>query len=127
MMSPIKLRVWSPENKKIIFPGDSVNEKSITAGQIIDWFPAENIMFSTGLFDKNGKEIYKGDILQSMSALNEPCISVVKWDEKAALFRGSVFFDGTYTRIKNGTQMQADFFQHTEIIGNIFENSNLIK
>ena len=63
------------------------------------------VMQFTGLLDKNGKEIYEGDILQ-IKVISTQCI-VVQWTR-----------NGFSPYIKDET----DF----EIIGNIYENPELI-
>jgi len=78
----------------------------------------------TGLLDKNGKEIYEGDILESNSIRH-----VVKYLEKGALFAG------VSTVIKDamtGDYAETPLFQHwidgwkKEVIGNIHDNPELI-
>jgi len=73
------------------------------------------LMQYTGLKDKNGKEIYEGDILKDEDS---PRLERVGWD-----FSGWWTFD-----IKTGfnrTNLFVDI-EHKEVIGNIWENPELI-
>lgn len=69
----------------------------------------------TGLCDSNGKEIYEGDILKMSIA--EDSIGVVKWNSKQAAF---------VIKMKNSSQWYY-LHQSYQIIGNIFDNPNLIE
>ena len=79
----------------------------------------------TGLTDKNGKEIYEGDVIESNSTRH-----VVKYMEKGALFAG------VSTSIKDsmtGDYAEIPLWQHwidgwgKEVIGNIHDNPELLK
>lgn len=69
----------------------------------------------TGLCDKNGKEIYEGDILNwdSTGSGDEDVADVVKFE------------DGMFTFIEDPLCWNPQ--RETEIIGNIYENPELIK
>jgi uncharacterized phage protein (TIGR01671 family) len=73
------------------------------------------LMQYTGLKDKNGKEIYEG------------CILRTSWGEI-----GVVIFDNTgFTLFRKNPQRYVDhdseFFEDCEILGDIFQNPELIK
>lgn len=75
------------------------------------------IMQYTGIKDKNGKEIYEGDIIQinCMPKIRR----IVEWKDKKALFG---FKDFTVFYLN-----QEYACQWYEIIGNIYENPELLK
>jgi uncharacterized phage protein (TIGR01671 family) len=78
-----------------------------------------NLMQFTGLLDKNGKEIYEGDILQTPTSNYDPSngdspytLETVEWK------RSGWYLDYEL----------ADYEQNEiEVIGNIYENEELLK
>jgi len=76
---------------------------------------------STGLRDKNGKEIYEGDILKVIQF--EPpweCVASVKFSERCASFKIGTEWNDMFLWYANE---EGDL----EITGNIFENPELLK
>ncbi len=75
------------------------------------------IMQNTGLKDKNGKEIYEGDIVQSDIDKEDKSIIVV------------VFKDGSFKLKSNVNEGYCNDYNCMirEVIGNIYENPELIK
>ena len=76
----------------------------------------EVLMQSTGLLDKNGKEIYEGDIVYAYS-------------EDARLIGAIEYFDNAYCiKTKNGVYnslwTNAEYY---EIAGNVFEHKELVE
>lgn len=81
----------------------------------------------TGLFDKNGKEIYEGDIVKFHFMTSSPSTTKLF---PTAKFSGeiitnkynqwAIFSDGMEIHIENA-------IKHGEIVGNIYDNPELIK
>ena len=72
----------------------------------------------TGLLDKNGKEIYEGDILK--------IFSYEDWGDKVGSYYN---LEDKYKISKSGETDLSGFLyipENREIIGNIFENKDLI-
>lgn len=127
-MREIKFRIWDEEEHKM--------ERALA----VDWFfktaitsanPATNshprgvsfrdkdeiLMQYTGLQDRNGREIYEGDIIKYDDAGGEAHTQVVRYDDEMGAFgcnRGALM----------------DHFNcmwEIEVIGNIYENPELFK
>jgi uncharacterized phage protein (TIGR01671 family) len=78
-----------------------------------------NVMQFTGLLDKNGKEIFEGDII-----LLGVTTGVVEFGEQ------DIGHDwqsvGFFTREKDGSQFNLFGGDNVEIIGNVYQNPELI-
>ena len=94
------------------------------------YFCEADIMQFTGLLDKKGKESYNGDIIKLYSPYaDEHIITEIKYDDKSTAF--TVFAEGWFgidgdidiSTLGWAVEQDMDF----EIIGNIFEQPNLIK
>jgi uncharacterized phage protein (TIGR01671 family) len=93
------------------------------------------IMQYTGLKDKNGKDIYEGDIIQCRDMHDE---NIDYWSTKppryAILWNNSNSCTAEYS-LKDYHSIDKHFFSpipldiisHWEVIGNIYENPELIK
>lgn len=85
----------------------------------VEWKKDWIVQQFTGLLDKNGKEIYEGDVISH--GVDK---FTVKWYEKHhcfALFSGSI----PHRSINSGRSYLID--KQCEIVGNIYENSNLLE
>ena len=78
----------------------------------------------TGLLDKNGKEIYEGDIIRSYDSENNPIIHSISWDNKKACY---VAIMPQYPLIGGSIDKGwIDEFEK-EVIGNVFDNPELME
>ena len=125
MNRKIKFRIWDIENKEMLrvqeldfeptFYGGRI---AIRADQYNDYFDTEDmiLMQYTGIHDKNGKEIYEGDILKS---IQWNVIYLVK-------YIGTAFYlcrEGNKGFNKITTWNNAE---KSEVIGNIYDNPELL-
>lgn len=90
----------------------------------------------TGLYDKNGKEIYEGDILTTdrypfISDGHPNYVAEVEWFQYDCAFTAPLVLhkDSTARGISVGcpTDFNEDTVKQFEVIGNIHENSDLLK
>lgn len=70
----------------------------------------------TGLLDKNGKEIYEGDIIRVNPT--DSGIRYVKWDDRHAQFVSQMLHNEQYYLISHND---------SQVIGNMFDNPELLK
>ncbi|MDU6827798.1 YopX family protein [Campylobacter sp.] len=129
-MKEIKFRAWDVLNKKMLSWGEVFH---LPAWEIFPGTPEQRafeVMQYTGLKDRNGKEIYEGDILE---------LRANPFDRKKDLFQ-VVFKDGGFRdewnnyigqylppdiRNKQGGRVRLN--EACEVVGNIYENPELLE
>lgn len=133
-MNNLKFRVW---DKKLKLLGnvsyiDFDSKKMIYRNGFVNCyvnFEDVEIMQSTGLKDKNGKEIFEGDIINCGYLFNgSPFDELDEYEEE----KGVVKFVncGFNIKFKNDTNLFIDIMESCEdieVIGNIYENKELLR
>ncbi|WP_420789668.1 YopX family protein [Streptococcus sp. K0074] len=128
-----RYRVWHHElgrlmSVKCMFFHDSeIEEFELNDALMNDYitaYPDEIVLMqSTGLKDKNDKEIFEGDIL-ACETDNEVINLNVFWDEEHALF---MFESKKYNEQEPLAELVENNTYPFEIIGNIYENPDLLE
>ena len=127
-----KYRAWDSVEKKVVehfFITDNGlicnMEKPTSDSKLL--IPIEKseliLMQSTGLFDKNNTEIFEGDVLAIETDEGVTNLKVF-WDEKHALF---MFESKKYNEKDLLAELVEDNTYPFEIIGNIYENPELLE
>lgn len=129
-----KFRAWHKEHKKmyeikgISYPLKMMNifRKDLYIEDLKVSFADVVIMQSTGLFDKNGVEIFEGDILEYKYLYDKrmKTFGTVCWREDKACF-GLNDIKGLSTEQIELYRVTAE--KYLEIIGNIYENPELMR
>lgn len=126
-MRTIKFRAWYSEDKVMIY---DLNSPSLFHGELKD--NDYLLMQFTGLHDRNENEIYESDIIQfaqirsfhndagTLETKLEYIKSVVEFAEKKIVD----CCENEYTIM--GWSVNLDDLDHIEVIGNIFENPELM-
>ena len=108
---------YKDKEQHVIADFGMYNESEYNGTEIIDY----TLMQSTGLFDKNGVEVFEGDVVEIIYGY-EPFIGVVVYD------LGETDFKAT-----NGNEEYGNNFQYLtvgesiEVIGNVHQHPDLLE
>lgn len=153
-MREIKFRVWSKPSNKLYFQlkespcfGLFEGDRAVSIEDVFFYETQDfEVMQYTGLKDKNGKEIYEGDILKTSYAYEEDYIGIVKFGEYAQDGSGDEYAPakcfGFYLEMSEKDKNKTDeydyeihrsyYYQNSllqletlEVIGNIYEDGEV--
>lgn len=112
-------RMYQPD-EVMVGNGDIwiIDEDSIAGEWIVN--NDIHLMQSTGLLDKNGKEIFEGDIVDYKGRK-----AVIKWHGSYASFI-YIFVDELQKRVAGWSPLYLAYF-HFEVIGNKFETPEFLE
>jgi len=112
----IKFRAWHPKQKRMhyLLTFEELDEPRIE--DVYDGFEDGVWMQYTGLKDKNGKEIYEGDIVR-IPWFDEYQDYVCQWSREFASFE--------FYNKRTLTYLGGAGYETIKIIGNIYENPEL--
>lgn len=117
MNRPIKFRCWEDYSKCMLQP-EYINDDGtplwfdIDSQTLCNYGPVSELMQFTGLLDRNGKEVYEGDVVQRSG--QDYGLPVT-------------FKDGEWTINENGNLHTAVNAFSYEVIGNVFSNPELLE
>ena len=132
-MREIKFRVWDKNDKRIFIDPQMIDFYNKRIGYMqyqteympdtsysfpvgFEEFEYSELMEFTGLCDKNGEDIYEGDIVKFLNGIFE----VIWCNEKASfMLKNKEYKEFLNFICENNNGM--------EIVGNIYENSELLK
>ena len=117
-------RMYQPD-KVMVGNGDIwiIDEDSVAGEWIVN--NDLNLMQSTGLFDRNGKEIFEGDIIT-----NGPDVMCMKRHNTLGFYveeKGKVEFIADSAVLEDFEEDAKEIADRLEIIGNIYENTELLE
>jgi uncharacterized phage protein (TIGR01671 family) len=116
MSREIKFRAWDNEL-------DCMNQNIQRETVLGEWLEERErftVMQFTGLKDKNGKEIYDGDIV---SAFHGTQLSAVTWNEDYGLYEVVLQVSGLSEPME---ELLGNHLDVIEVIGNIHEDGDLL-
>lgn len=122
MVDLLRFRAWDKEFKEMVQVDALVfDEQLIKAtyknGNVVkEELKNYVLMQSTGLTDKNGKEIFEGDILGTKDGLLD---GIVKYNSDLGMWANSLLRYNNFERLCNVANSR-------EIIGNIWEDGELL-
>jgi uncharacterized phage protein (TIGR01671 family) len=138
----IKFRCWDKGKGVMIYSDSEDNQFLVNLDGFVEGYDDDDggkggmwehaykvdvvLLQFTGLLDKNGKEIYEGDIFKWFS---RKCDSTEQWENIAEVkFKNGQFACKVERKLSyECAYLFADEFRYFEVIGNIYENPELLE
>jgi len=113
-MREIKFRCWDKNTNKMSV--SETLESIILGAETFNQYGDLELMQFTGLLDKSGKEIYEGDIVR----ISDDHIEEVKWVDETN-------WVGEKCPVNGFVNHSSIYKKPIEVIGNIYENKELLE
>jgi uncharacterized phage protein (TIGR01671 family) len=150
-MDNIKLRGWNPKTKKMLYNFNDCAmgwgaDGSLNIAEYMEYGTHEELidlilLQYTGITDKHGEMIWEGDIISE--GIYEPPMVYCGDDVSVVVYRFTAFrkmdirdypkmdVKGQFGEVRQGIVLQSyggvlDNLSHIEVIGNIYENPELL-
>lgn len=121
-----RFRAWDKKTQTMLDVSLIDFKKSVLIGEHWEFgetnfinFDEIELMQSTGLFDKNGKEVFVGDIIKCTRG----CPHEVYLEKEY----GGTYIGGMPAIYLKGIREGYAWTEHEEVIGNIYENPEFVK
>lgn len=124
MTRELKFRAWVKEKKEWFYTDLEITEDDFCCNEIwLDYENCTSIEQYTGLKDKNGKEIYEGDIIEVETCIDEEETTIyeVYWDEDTLEYALKTIKGVNYDSCVGELSQSA-----IKVIANIHENPELL-
>ena len=130
-MREIKFRAWDGE--QMLYPEFPTtiqidgNYVGFTNGRIDygTYVDAEHLIQYTGLKDKNGKEIYEGDVVQEDIRRDKRSKPIMRWSVVVYSEKGMFIVECLPKSLRQWNELYKEN-DEVEVIGNIYENPELL-
>lgn len=127
-MTSLKFRAWLKNEKRMakVHEVSFFDDKVFTIATIDNFYADDEfkLMQFTGLKDKNGTEVFEGDIIKD----NEGFIAYVVYDKDYALFGLNYKpFNSANGLSVSFEELENTYETNFEVIGNIWENKELLE
>jgi len=124
MTSRFKFRLWCKfdSGKYGMLDHDNLAQRAVE--DLFEIEEGDALMQSTGLLDKNGKEIFQGDIVKvELPDDHKAMLGVVTWDEEGADYEIRGKPEGLDTEFYCALGLKWSIY---EVLGNLYESPELL-
>lgn len=138
-----KFRAWDKENDRMIYPSTEdvcfeLDDDGINIFDLWGEYPEDHVfplldsvlMQSTGLKDKNGVEIFEGDVLNIIEVTNQRLkeyLTDVKWEDCSFVVKSGGDDYDTFLAAWTGDPNTTYPLFEMQVVGNIYENPKLLE